>query len=158
MILQNIPKWFKLLCMCVTLSMVPILVSIIVLVQFRYWSDAVNALMGKYTPFGLPSNPWLDFLPIFVPMVFLFALLSWFAAIAAGSSLQSTVKLILSVLLSLVASMAFGFSMVLALNSYIWFQGLPVIGMQGSPAQFWFPFCFSFAVLLMICYRMGNLT
>lgn len=153
MIHQSIPKWLRLLFACTIPSLVSVLVLVFTLVQSGYWNDAVNALVGKYTTLGLPSNPWLDFLPFFLPTVFLSVLFSWLASTAARGTSPITVKLPLSILLSLAASVTFGFAIVLASTSYLWFQGFSVIGVRGSPVLFWLPFCLLLIVLIRSCYK-----
>ena len=136
------------------LSTVPILMLIFTLVRSGHWRGALSALAGKYTAFGIPGNPWRDFLPSFLLAISVFIFFSWLAAMVARRSRPSPGKLLLSVLLNLPASVAFGISMELASISHLWFADYLVIGSPTSPILSWSSLCLSLVVLSANCYRL----
>ncbi len=154
MTVQSIHKQLKCSITSLALSVIPVLMLVFTLIKSGYWGNALNALRGKYTILGVPSNPWRDFTPLFSFVILVLVGSSWLAAIIAKGSQPSLGRSMCIILLNLLASIAFGMSMVFASISYLWFQSASVIGQLGSPILFWSSLCFSLIVLVMNCYRL----
>ena len=129
------------------LSAIPLLVLVFALLKSGHWKNALNALQGKYTIGGVPTNPWGGFLSVFLPSLLTFVILSWSSASVARSTQPNLVKFIVGFLLVLSASLAFGVSMACASISSLWFQDTLVIWSAGSSTLFWLSVLVSLVVL-----------
>jgi hypothetical protein len=152
---STLDKQFKDMIVGLALFPLPVLVLIFTLIKSGHWKDALSAFRGEYTISGVPSNPWREFLPLFSLSILVFVGSSWLATVTAKSSQPTSLKLITGAFLILLASIAFGMSMVFASVSHLWFRDAPVIGSVGSPILFWLSLLLSLVVLIVNCYRLA---
>lgn len=146
-------KQYRSLVIGLSLSLLPVLVLIFTLAKSGHWKDALGAFWGKYTVAGVPSNPWLEFLPLFCLSLLVFVGSSWLASAIAESPQSTWLKLVVIIPLILLASAAFGGSMVYASVVNLWFQDSPVIGLPTSSILFWLSSLLSVALLIASCLR-----
>ncbi|MCP4596586.1 hypothetical protein [Neptuniibacter sp.] len=148
-ILNIISKQLKYSAVHLMLSLLPILTLVFTLIRSDRLKDAVSALKNEYFILGVPSNPWQEFLPLFSSTILAFIGFSWLVGFIARNSQSSWWKLPASILLIILAAVAFGLSMVFASLFHLWFQHAPIIGSLGSSSLFWVSFGLSLVVLII---------
>lgn len=116
------------------------------------WTDAVKAIRGEYTVFGVPHNPWFEFLPFFVLSLVGLLIFSWLSIVASKSIQFLWLRVTVSVILNLIASLAFAISTTGAFIVHWWFQQGPVIA-KGLLPSFWPSMIISFLLLTANCCR-----
>ncbi len=110
----------------------PIFVLFYTLAQKQYLDVALSAWLGEFSLFGIPANPWLDFLPTFGLTIFISLCLAGAGIFLLQNqnnvSLLSKFKPGLSFLLAAIAAIAFEYAIKQALTSYLYFDDFLVIG------------------------------
>jgi hypothetical protein len=137
------------------LSILPAVVLVIGLMRAGCLGEALLALRGSYLSHGVPDNPWVEFVPYFGLPLAAFIGLSWALSVVLRCSWPVPLRLAIGVLVVSLASVAYGWSMVLASLAYLWFQDLLVIGDIGSPVLFWASMFISFVSLGLSHYGLA---
>jgi hypothetical protein len=146
------------LVVSLALFLLPVVFLALSLATSGYWSSVLDALLGRYAVYGVPSNPWREWLPFFLLAEFAFVLPSCLAIVLVRGLGSSFLGLVTNVCLNLLASVAFGFSMVLASIFYLWFWGPQIVGSVGSSFLFWSSMSIAFALQLANGYRIARQT
>ena len=140
------------------LSLIPAFILGFTLIQKGVLNDSINALRGNYFIGGASVNPWGGFAPYIFVSGLTFIACSWFVTSLVKRTISisswSWYKVTSCLVLSLLASLAFGISNVFASLSYLWFQDTIVLGVPNSLDLFGLSAGFVFIVLMVNYYRL----
>lgn len=145
--------YFKEMAVDMALLLVPTLALIHGFYVSGTWRAALNAWQGKYVNrlTGLPSNPWLEVLPILCGLLAIYIASIWSAL--ALSAVSRKGRLVVGIALSLVGAVLFFGATLYASLAYLSFGDFKFGGMA-APNSVPLIAVISFAVLFLNAYQV----